>query len=361
MEDFNYIINNYLQEFETITKEQSDYMHNTLCWHNNNRSGLNLKHFKIVNNQLYKSNKDNFDTWETRIEAFKYMMLRTLSIYKIPDCEFFIFDDDSINNSNINMCVYNKKLLPIIVTTSVLYKYNMILCPDFTFSFFPEAFVKNNEKMCKEIVNDLENVEFNKKINKIVWRGSGNTNYRSQYLKNDENYDITSALTLVTYKGEDGKAHNLINGMTRQEKGKYKFQLYLNGHEGTETNGAYSSSFKWGLMTKSVVFYSAPTKYREFWNHPHIFKENEHFVFSKNSTELHEQLLFYKKNEDISNAIALKSFNFFKKYLLEYDIILSYMNTLLCEYSKRLNYEVKLTDRDILITNIKHNDFINSN
>jgi hypothetical protein len=65
-----------------------------------------------------------------------------------------------------------------------------------------------------------------------------------------------------------------------------------------------------------------------------------------------------KSNEDISEKIATMAFDFFKKYLLDYNIILSYMNTLLCEYAKRLTYKVELTIQDVLITHIKDNDYI---
>jgi hypothetical protein len=358
MEDYDYIINDYLKYITSITKEETDHMHNNLCWHNPRNEGLNLKHFKIVNNQLYKSNNDNFEGWETRIEGFKYMLLRTLQKYKITDCEIFIYDDDGINESNIEKCVYNEKLLPIIVTTSVLCKYNMILCPDFTFSFFPEACVENNEKMCKRVVDIQEKTDFKNKINKIVWRGSGNTLYRSQYLNNDENYDIMSVLTHTRYRGDIGSSYTSTNGLTREERSKYKYQLYLNGHEGNDRNGAYSSSYKWALMSKSVVFYSAPAMYREFWTHPYIFKENKHFIYAFNTNELHQKYMFLKNNENISEQIALNSFEFFKKYLLDYDIILYYMNKLLNEYAKRITYKVELNATDRLITNIERNDFI---
>ena len=358
MEDYDYIINDYLKDFPEITKEQSVHMHNNLCWHNPSNEGINLKHFKIVNNQLYKSNNDNFEGWETRIEAFKYMLLRTLQKYTIPDCEIFIYDDDAINELNIAKCIYNEKILPIIVTTSVLNKYNMILCPDFTFSFFPEASVKNNEKMCKHVVDIQEKTDFKNKINKLVWRGSGNTWYRSQYLNCDENYDIISVLTTVKDRGHEGDACKSTNGLTREEKSKYKYQLYINGHEGNEMNGAYSSSFKWALMSKSVVFYSAPAIYREFWTHPYIFWENEHFVYAKDRFDLHQKYMFLKMNENISEQIALSSFEFFKKYLLDYDIILYYMNKLLNEYATRMTYKVELTATDRLITDIKRNDYI---
>ena len=160
------------------------------------------------------------------------MILRTLQNDIIPDCEFFIYDDDGINESNINRCKYNGKILPIIVTTSVLDKYNMVLCPDFTFSFYPEGFVKNNETMCKKIVDIQEKTEFTKKINKLVWRGSGNNGYRSQYLKSDENYDIVSVLNHVDGRGSEGSAYKSLNGLSREEKANININYISMGMKG---------------------------------------------------------------------------------------------------------------------------------
>lgn len=358
MEDFDKIIQHYLQDFQTITKEESNHIKNNLCYNQQDNSNtLGLKHFKIVDNKLYSCTLF-VKGWESRIEAFKYMMLCTLEKYKINDCEFFMYDDDGINDRNINKCIYNNKLLPIIVTTSVLYKYNMILCPDFTFSFCPEYFIKNNERMCKKIVEAQENVNFNNKIDKIVWRGSGNPPYRAQYLRTDADYDIMSVINQTTFPGQKGPALQNKNGLSREQKANYKYHLHLNGHNGNNVDGAYSSAFKWSLMTKSVVFYSAPSRYREFWDHPLIFRDNEHFVYSTNPNQLYHQLITLKQNPVISEKIAYASFNFFKKYLMNYDNILYYMNKLLSEYEKRMNYKVELTPDDVLITGIEHNDYI---
>ena len=356
--DFENIINEYLRNYQKITKEDIDLLIKKTCWHSVSNEGLNCKHFKIINNQLYFSNP-RYTDWETRIEAFKYMILETLKKYKIPDCEFIIYDYDGINDSNIHYCIHDNKILPLIVTTSVLEKYHMILCPDFMFTFAPEYSIRNNEEMSREIVEKQENEKFKNKISKIIWRGNSTPLYRRKYLKSDNLYDIKCVKNgKLTYRGEEGSLFTKENSLSREQKSCYKYFLHLNGHEGSNTDGAYSSAFKWGLMSKSLVFYSAPVFYKEFWTHPNIFKLNEHFVFSKNPKELHIQLQYFIKNDNEAEKIANNAYNFFKKYLLDYDNILYYMHYLLSEYSKRLDYKVELQENDILISNIMHNEYI---
>lgn len=352
------IINDYLRPFPEITKTDIDLLVDNTCWFNNNKEGVDCKHFKIINNKLYLSSNSRYNDWETRIEAFKYMILETLKKYKIRDCEFIIYDGDAINDSNIHLCKHGDKMLPLIVTTSVLDKYNMILCPDFTFSFFPECFVENNENMCKKIVDLQENIDFKTKIPKLVWRGSANTPYRCQYLNTNETCDIMSVNNNTSYRGEVGSANKSAMHLSREDKATHKYQLYLNGHNGTTTDGAYSSSFKWALMGKSLVFYSAPAKYREFWNHTLLFKEGEHYVYTSNPTELNEKLKHYIKNDDMGELIANNAFVTFKKYLLKYDIIIYYMQRLLNTYSERLTYSVTLHPSDRLVEDIMYNEYV---
>ena len=342
--DFDNIINHYLEPYKTITKDDID----TLIINNEKHyKQIACDHFKIINNKLYHCNKPHIRPLPSRTEPFMHMILETLKMYDIRDCEFLTYNNDAINNSNIKLFVKNKNILPLIVTTSVLNDYNMILCPDFTFSFSKDYEIKNNEEMCKTVVDINETVEFKNKINKMVWRGAGNTNYRSKYLFSDE--------TLFDMKSVGGNERTFENKkyMTREQKSNYKYYLHLNGHEGSDINGAYSSAFKWGLMNKSVVFYSAPSYYREFWQHSYIFREKEHFMFSNNTDELLEQYYYILENEDIAEQIANKSFEFFKKYLLDYDNIKYYMQKLLNKYANRMDYIPTITSNDNLITDIK--------
>ena len=258
--EFDAIINDYFEPHKTISRDTHILAIQT-CIDNNEYIRL-----KIKDNKLYQSN--NYDAGG-RLNSFKYMMLKTLEKYTIRDCDFVIYMNDGMNHNEIDKCIDTTgNPLPIIVTTSVYYPYNFLLCPDFTFSFTNDYNIKNNEDMCKRVVDKQEDVKFSNKINKIVWRGSGNPYYRRAYLKSNDVYDIQH--TDNRSFNNEGTAFTKPNAITREEKADYKYHLYLNGHEG-DVYGAYSSSFKWSLMCKSLVFYSAPVMYREFWHHPGIF------------------------------------------------------------------------------------------
>jgi hypothetical protein len=146
--------------------------------------------------------------------------------------------------------------------------------------------------------------------------------------------------------------------MTRHRKSDYKYYLHLNGHEGSRFNGAYSSALKWGLMNKSVVFYSAPDYFREFWQHSRIM--NEVFIFSKTPSELLNQYDYVTRNPEFANNVATSSFEFFKKYLMNYDNIMYYMQKLLNEYSNRMNYKTVLNDNDVEILVTYHSPYFDN-
>jgi hypothetical protein len=357
--NYDLIIKEYLNPYDTISKNEMNYMKEHLCWHSPTKEGFNCKHFKIINNKLYVCGNERYQDWESRIESFKYMILETLKDYSIQDCEFIMYDDDGINDRTYSKCLYNGKQLPLIVTTSVLDKYNMILMPDFTFSFIPEYAIKNNEEMCREVVDLQKHIPFNDKKSQMVWRGCGMPGgYRSGYFKNNEIYNIQDSRNPTKYRGQCGTFINNQNVLTRKDKSMYKYQLYLNGHQGNADDGAYSSSFKWALMGKSVVFYSAPAFYREFWTHPLIFREKEHYIYTKTPEELDQKYKYYREHEDEAEKIAIASYEFFKQYLLDYKMIKYYVQKLFNEYAKKLDYKVSLDETDKLITQIKHCDYL---
>jgi hypothetical protein len=148
--------------------------------------------------------------------------------------------------------------------------------------------------------------------------------------------------------------------LTREQKADYQYQLYLNGHEGDEKNGAYSSSFKWALMCRSLVFYSAPSPYLEFWFHCLIFREGEHFVYTKSPQELEERYKYYRSHPEESVKIADNAFTFFRDYLLDQDMIVYYMQRLLTSYAQRLDYVVTLSEKDVWIKSRMSNPFLDN-
>ena len=251
--------------------------------------------------------------------------------------------------------------LPIIVSTSILENMNFIMCPDFTFQFCPEYNYRNNLIMCDEVVKKAESYNFNDKINKLLWRGSGNNNYRGNYcnLTNKfHNYiDIKSVLSQTKVRGQESNTFEQPDSITRYKKLFYKYLLHLNGHQGNNNNGAYSTSFKWCLMTNSLVFYSCPNKYKEFWTHKDIFRENEHYIHSRDSIELVKKLKYYMNNELEATNIARNGFEFYKKYLHNYDLR-KYMFMLFSEYKKKLNYQVIIDKNDTIIHDVRYDTAI---
>lgn len=357
MDQLDKIIDHYLSNYMRITKEDMTCMINQCCYVNDHQETLSCSRFKVINNKLYQCPVIQYSGWETRTEAFKYMMLQTLKEHTIPDCEFVVYTDDGINERTIHKMTRNGNLLPVLVTTSVIYKYNAILCPDFTFSFASEYAIMNNTKMSTSIIESVRDVPFESKQNKMVWRG-GLSPYRAKHFRSDDKYDIRNVVSSTRFRGDVTNLFQAPNSLTRKEKAQYKYHLHLNGHNGNEINGAYSSALKWSLMSNSLVFYSAPVFYREFWLHPLICRENEHFIYVKDMAELDMVYNYYILRPEMAKQIAQNAYEFSKVYFQDYGVITYYMQRLLSEYSKRLDYEVVLDKDDILIEKIMYNAYL---
>jgi hypothetical protein len=359
--DYNFIINDYLKPYKKITREDVDFLINT----KNEEGYLMARHFKIIDNKLY-IDKRHVEwifcketgklIWDTRIEAFKFMLLKTMEKYKINDVDFTSFHNDSIQESNKKYYLRNGNPLPIFCTTSTLKNYDIILCPDFTFSFSPEYCISNAPKIFSEISQCQRNIKFEDKIPQMIYRGSMCNPYRKQYARNDKLYNICSADNTGTDVGGWGVVYSKPEYLTYLEKSYYKYHLHLNGHCGNENDGAYSSAFKFGLMSKSLVFYSAPVMYYEFFQHPRIFRENEHFIYTKDPIDLENKYKMFLNNEKAAEKIATNAYNFCNDYLNDYDNVTYYMQKLLNEYAKIQTFVPEIDPiNDVLVENVMYN------
>jgi hypothetical protein len=346
-EYFDYLIKKYLKKFIVITRKD---INNILEL----RPDLHL--IKIINNKLYFSGNYNPNNllWETRRESLKYLLLKVLEKYSIPDCEFvIIYNDDSINTRN-----RISEDLPVIVSTSCLESMNYILCPDFTFSFSPEYNYKNYELLCNEIISSASDVPFENKIEKLIWRGTANNTYRTQFLRVNNLYDVRNIEPRVCKLGEESNTFTIANAISRKDKVKYKYHLHLNGHQGNSYDGAYSSAFKWGLAANSLVFYCAPVIFKEFWMDSEYFHEGIHYIYCSSNTNLENKLKYYQEHPLEAKIIAANGYDFFQKYLWKYEGIAYYMYKLLNEYSQRMNYKPTLDTKDTLITDIAYSEYL---
>ena len=317
MLELDTIIMDYLKPFPTITREDLEYL-------TKYRHTFTVR-LKIINQKIYQygSHRDG------RLDSLVWLLKETLQDYVIADCEFLLFYGDSINDHNAELL----KGKPMIVATSVA-DHSFILYPDFTFHVFPEYNITDHESYCNELV---ESIPFCKKIPQIVFRGDMHPHtrpFRTQYIRTDRHYNCQHYD--IVYK--TGKTF-----LSRKEKNNFKYYLHLNGLH----DNAYSSALKYGLCN-SVVFYSAPTMYREFWQHPSIFKEGVHYIHTRNPNELDYKLNYYLTHETEAEEIATNALTFFKKYLWKKTTIKYYIQKLLNEYAKRMTYQPTLDQEDQL-------------
>jgi hypothetical protein len=318
MLELDSIIMDYLKPFPTITREDLEYLKK---YHPTFTVSL-----KIINQKVYQhgSHRDG------RLDSLIWLLQETLQDYVISDCEFVLFYGDSINDENVALV----KGKPMIVATSVA-DHSFILYPDFTFHVFPEYDIKDHESYCNELVNSIP---FHKKIPQIVFRGDMHPNtrpYRTKYIRTDRHYNCQHYDIVYS----SGKSF-----LSRKEKNNYKYYLHLNGRH----DNAYSSALKYGLCN-SLVFYSAPTMYREFWQHPSIFKEGVHYIHTRNPVELEDKLKYYLTHEMEAAQIADNALTFFKKFLWKKSTIKYYIQKLLNEYAKRMTYQPTLAQEDCLL------------
>jgi hypothetical protein len=321
MLELDTIIMDYLKPFPTITREDLEYL-TKYCQNQTIR-------LKIIKQKLYQYGSYR----DVRVDSIVWLLQETLQDHVIGDCEFVLFYDDSINDHNVDMV----KGKPMIVATSAA-DHSFILYPDFTFHIFPDYDIKDHESYCNELV---DSIPFHKKIPKLVFRGDMHPHtrpYRTQYIRTDLYYDCQH-YDIVYPTGK--------SFLSRKEKNNYKYYLHLNGRH----DNAYSSALKYGLCN-SVVFYSAPTMYREFWQHPSIFKEGIHYIHTRSPEELDYKLNYYLSNEKEADQIAANALTFFKKFLWKKTTIKYYIQKLLNEYSKRMTYQPTLDQHDQLLSKV---------
>jgi len=328
---FEMIIMDYLKSFPHITREDIDFLKGC-CWSPHDPK-LYCARFKIINNQLYHCGEMHHNG---RLHTMKQLFLETLDVHTISNCEFVLFYDDAINESNIHK-ITKDKIMPLIVCTSVLDKYNCILCPDFTFSTFPQFKITDHELLCNELVDSC----FSTKIPKLIYKGDMSAHTRRErvrYVRKDSLYDC---------EHYDIESDNHTTFLSRKDRNQYKYYLHLNGRHGD----AYSSALKYGLCN-SVVFYSSAVLYREFWQHPSIFKQGEHYVYTRTPEELDERLNYYVEHEEEAEKIAMQAEIFFKTFLWKKKTIYHYIQLLFNEYAKRMTYQPVIHYTDQLLSKV---------
>jgi len=215
-------------------------------------------------------------------------------------------------------------------------------------------------------LTEINNIEWNNKINKAVFRGSAtgcnidldNIRIKASELSNKYPEYLDAGITSFNRKLKKNKGKplkvidiklNKVNFMTLQEKISYKYILNLDGHV---------SAFRLGheLSLGSVLLIPKSKYYLWF---SYLLKPYEHYVpINENLDNLIDQIKWCINNDDKCYQIALNGLKFYKKYL-EKDGMFDYMQFILNKISlKSLN--LKKYNENIAIITIYRNNTDNS-
>lgn len=216
-------------------------------------------HIKIHNNILSYNNINHngyFDRGESILELIK----ETLLHHKINDVEIFVNLMDNPQNNPYFLAFSRTSTCPI----------NTV--PNFSFYQWKVANLLNFFDIKKDILNN--NVEWDKKIDKIMWSGTNSSDIRDKLnsFKNDNMYEYNIS-------SETNKFYKLT------DHSDYKYLLDLEGI-------GYSGRFPYLALTSSCVIVlqsSDPKKdYKLYYDND--FKEDVHYL-----------RVIYDPNEEISN------------------------------------------------------------
>jgi len=290
------------------------------------------KYYQIKDNRLFIDFNEPFQDFETRLEGGKAHLLGILSKYRIPDTEFILYDGDSLNTDE-----------PIFVPGCAQGR-NQLIVPDYMFKFNQESNLQDHHEamqsiFCAAKASGLEFESWNKRQEKIFYRGSLNNVYRGQYQKID-GIGICDLKHVTGFHAPRGvpnyKPGESPNACTREEKSNYKFLLHLNGGEDTAISGA----FRYSLACGSTVFYATRNPYQEWWQHS-LICSSKNYIEVKDPQDLLNAVDHFRKNPRDAHEIAINGYEFANEYFGS-EMCEQYYANFLIEYSQRTNWEVSL-------------------
>ena len=293
---------------------------------------------------------------------------------EIPDCVFFLnLRDHPMLNKNLTDSYTNivdKKLdkkyifdkyAPILSPGGSVQTADICMCTQDDWmrtskKIYPDDCANGYVK-----IDDIEPVDWNKKINKAVFRGSAtgcgmgmdNPRIKAATLSLANPEYLNAGITTFNRKLKKniGKPLTIIDSslskasfMTLQEKSSYKYILNLDGHV---------SAFRLGheLSLGSVLLIPKSKYYLWF---SHLLEPYVHYVpIKEDLDDLVEQVKWCIKNDDKCKEIASNGVKFYKKYL-GIDGIYDYMQSILAKFPLK-NLQLRVYKEHVAIVTIYRN------
>jgi hypothetical protein len=155
---------------------------------------------------------------------------------------------------------------------------------------------------------DLSDTPWEQKRPRLVWRGADTgRGERAKLVRkfiSDQSEDVDIALTFVLEYGDSTITRPAL-GLKDLLQNKYLLSL-----EGNDV----SSGLKWMLLSKSVVFMTAPTY--ESWALESQLRPFVHYVpVQRDLSDVHERLRWAKSNDELCRDISVRATEFMSNFL----------------------------------------------
>jgi len=274
---------NFLSIYESLNEIDKDYINKRVNYYNKQKSSFKVSVNACQIIEFIKNEKKKTYYFDL-LEYVKYFSKKYYIEYIFGDVTYV---------PNIPSIVKSR---PIKVdnTNSILMKLNKI-----------RHFI---------FVND--DVSYEDKLNKAVWRGKCYTSHRNIFVElfyNKEFCDIGQTNT----KGNMNVPWQK-NKLSLNEQLRYKFLIAIEGND-------VASNLKWAMSSNSLVLMSKPQY--ETWFMEGTLIPNYHYVLLKDDySDMEEKIIFYTKHTDKAKEIISHANKYIEQFKNEeYEDLISYM------------------------------------
>lgn len=314
------------------------------------------RHRWVLNNCNIRAKPTGNVEGDHGLNIYKDLLEQVCQTHKIPDCEFFINNRDfpllrkdlrepynHLYNAKPNYIPrkYQNKPFAPIFSQSITDEYADILIPNSDdWLLASNKYYLDWKKGCYKQQQINSNISWDEKINKVIFRGSATgcgittrTNIRLKAAELAEKHPDILDIGITNwnkrpkkYKSQpiqviDTKKLNftLKNKINNEEKFKYKYILYLDGHV-----AAFRLSGE--LASKSLLF--IPESQYSLWFSKYLTPMQEYIPIKKDLSDLVEKTRWCIDNDLTCKQIANNAFKFYKKHLTKEKLLEYFANSL---------------------------------
>ena len=334
------IINQITKQFtakkdKNVTQAQLDFV-----WNNKEaKEILNMARFQIIDQKLYA---DSYLVHHLYFSNLFNYLKKLIKTHKINDVDFIVYARDIIPENNLEEEIFSVPAFMMFQNSDHKHEANTFIMPD---SLFLNPYWG---KLIAKIIQANINYPWNKKIEKIFWRGAstGIGEYNLDIIDQLPRLKIAILSKLypnlidarlvsqdVSHNSSGKELKKILailfgkdsNKATETEHLQYKYLLSLDGNSATGTR------VPWIMLSNSLLIKQDSRKVQWFYS---ALKPYVHYVpVNEDLTNIFSQLEWMKAHDNELQIIAKNAHNFVENNLMP-EHIDSHMAIILNEYSK---------------------------